>query len=573
MPTAKPPLLRLFQESKSSYSGYIAIIIVCILSGVLQTIATILFGRIVDYGIAGQFDALFLLVPPLVIVLLLNYIRIMINWALSGITFEKMFKIIRVRIYEALTRGKMPNFEKDMHTGDLSSRINSEVVTLCQTTSGGFTWFARVGFEGAVAVIGCLWLSWQLSLVYFFILPISTYLFVKISKPMELRQKQLSGNLGKATSIAADAINNIEINKTFMLEQEMDSRYAQEVDNSVSQSIESDKIAAKLSALKYFTTMVQLVALFGVAAFLVSRGYATVGTVIAFITLSAYIRTLLELSDYFVGTFRRAKALSERLYEILDIPLESGGESKAIESNAPVVSFENVSFSYEQEDTNNHFVLSNFNMQLERGKMAAIIGPTGAGKSTVIKLICKFYAPTSGCLKLFGTDVEEWSHASLRQHIAIVTQDASLFEGTVLENVRQGNPDASEVEVIAALESAQISIDIHTQVGEFGNNLSDGQKQRISIARAIIKQSELILLDEPTSALDNVSERELQKALNTLLENKTALVIAHRLSTIQNADYIYCLDASGKVIEQGSPAELMKAKGYYYEALGKQVIL
>jgi len=231
-----------------------------------------------------------------------------------------------------------------------------------------------------------------------------------------------------------------------------------------------------------------------------------------------------------------------------------------------------LSFSYGEQP-----VLRDITLRLKPNQKIGVIGPSGCGKSTLIRLICGFYRPNEGDLRLFGQPVGALDLGALRGGIALITQDASLFYGSILENVRYGRPEATDEEVLAAIRQAALALDgfpdrEHTQVGEFGANLSGGERQRVAIARAFLKDAKLILLDEATSALDARAEAEVQKALDSLLKRRAALIVAHRLSAVKDADYLYCVDG-GRVIEEGEPVSLLRAKGYYYRMCLEQGLI
>jgi len=258
--------------------------------------------------------------------------------------------------------------------------------------------------------------------------------------------------------------------------------------------------------------------------------------------------------------------LADRLYEVLDLPQERSGEMEPLVTEMPV-QFKNVSFSYD----NKSMTLDNISFAVGEKKKVAIVGASGSGKSTIVKLISRLYNHSEGVIKIFGVEAEKLEIHALRSELAIVTQDSFLFEGSIFDNVRLGRQDASPQMVKEALQSvglwafvSTLPKGIDTLLSEFGADLSGGQRQRLCIARALMRDAKLILLDEPTSALDSQTEQVLQQALDNLLKHRTALIISHRISTVQNADYVYCLD-KGTVVEEGTPLKLLENRGYYYK--------
>jgi ABC-type multidrug transport system fused ATPase/permease subunit len=308
-------------------------------------------------------------------------------------------------------------------------------------------------------------------------------------------------------------------------------------------------------------------------AWLVSRGLITIGAVMSFVVLSVYVTEAMRHIDRMIALTKEAFALSARIYETLDFPQESTGNELPRETQE-FVRFEDISFSYDDEQK----ILSRLNLSVKQNQKIAIVGQSGSGKSTVIRLICRFYNHNGGTLKLFGVDGEKICMKALRKNLALVTQEPFLFEASIFENVRFGREDATEEDVKEALKSANLwdfvsslPDGINTCLGEFGSRLSGGQRQRLSIARALVKDAKLVLLDEPTSALDSQTEMEIQHALENLLRGRAAVIVAHRLSTVQTADYMYCLE-NGAVKEEGTPAELYAKRGYYFDMCQMQEV-
>ena len=283
-------------------------------------------------------------------------------------------------------------------------------------------------------------------------------------------------------------------------------------------------------------------------------------------TLSAYITSAFEQSDYMIKSFRNASASAARYYEVIDIPEERPGFNREAASPTPC-SAVGLSFAY----GNGVRALNDLSIQVPAGKKVAVVGPSGCGKSTLVKLLCRFYFPERGELSMFGAETAEWDPRALRENLAIVSQDSCLFSGSFYENIALGRPGISREECQRVLEDVRLwdfvcgfPEGMDHAVGEGGMNLSGGQRQRLCIARAMVKNASLVLLDEATSALDLQTEREVQEALDKLLQGRSVVMIAHRLSTVQNADHIYVMEEGG-IAEEGAPAELLRKKGRYYQ--------
>ena len=262
---------------------------------------------------------------------------------------------------------------------------------------------------------------------------------------------------------------------------------------------------------------------------------------------------------------RRATATAQRYFEVMDVPDEADGPVTRPASSLPCQAQE-LAFSYDGQNR----VLQDITLRIAQGQQVAIVGESGCGKSTLLRMLCRFYLPQAGSLRLFGVEAKDWQGEALRHHIALVTQNSTLFDGSVYENVAYGKPGLTREECRAALEAVELW-DLVSQfpdgmdhpIGEGGAALSGGQKQRLCIARALVKEAPLVLLDEATSALDTQTEKEVQAALDKLLAGRSAVIVAHRLTTVQKAHYVYVLE-QGRVLEEGPPRELLAKRGRYY---------
>lgn len=570
----KYSVFRLFSESRASWPGLIWIVILTLLTALFRTACDRLLGIMVDEGVSGQVREMFVTGGILLIVLAADGVRTACYNHVVAVTTENMFLKYRMRFLDVLLYGEMQEMENKVKSGDMVSRMNSDIETLCETVAAKYGWYLRMVIEAAVALIWSLFISWQLALIYFCILPISLFILKKVSDPMQKQQKNMVVHTGSAMNTATDALRNIETVKAFSLEERMNDKFSAGVDQVVEDTVKSNKVSAKIAGVQYLFDSIQFMLLLVLAVILVERGSMTVGAVVSFIMLSNRVRKALSISDLIIRNMRKSEALCQRVYEMLDLEMESGGKALPVKEGR-YVEMEKVAFSYEEGKE----IFKELNIHLGKGEKIGIVGPSGSGKSTIIKLLCKFYYPTKGKLNLFGHDSREWAHGALREHLALVSQSPFLFDGTICENVAYGRDGAGRDEVEKALKDAQLwefveglPEKMDTQIGEYGSKLSGGQKQRLSIARAIVKKAELIILDEPTSALDTQTEYELQEALERLLAGKSAIIIAHRLSTLRNVDYLYCLDQEGRIVEEGTYDQLMDQKGYFYKMKNLQTV-
>ncbi len=562
----KNPLFRFYADNKKYLPGLAVIVFISLLAGVLKLLVSFLWGEAVDLGVAGRISPMLITAAVMAGLILLDCSRTALHYHIIGKVTEGMFVSVRTRAFRKITTGDAAVLEAKFRTGDTAARINNDIEVLSTFAAGHVSNFSRLIFQGIFAIFGCLFFSWQLSIAVCVVMPFSLWIVKKVSAPIQKQSKKSMDHTGSAMNVAADTIGGILTVKAFSLENTMAEKFAADCDAAYEQTVKTERIGMKMTGVKYAANVIQTMALFLVGAYLVQNGILTVGAFIAFLTLSSYITEAFGQSDYMISQYRRAVATAQRFYEVLDIPDEQPGTVTEKTSGIPCKG-DDLSFSYTEETP----VLQGVDLLIEQGKKIAIVGASGCGKSTLIKLICRFYLPKDGSLKLFGTEARDWQPEALRRNLAIVTQESTLFDGSIFENIAYGRPGATRQECEAALREVglleyvnQFKDGIDHQIGEYGGELSGGQKQRLCIARAMVKQAPLVLLDEATSALDTQTEREVQEALEKLLEGRSAVIVAHRLTTVQNADYIYYMD-NGKVLEEGTPAELLACHGKYYE--------
>ena len=500
------------------------------------------------------------------LVILVDCARTAVHYHIIGRVTETMFRDVRMKAFRKLTTGDAATLERDFRTGDTATRLNSDIDVLNNFTAGHVSNFSRLLFQGVVALAGCLFLSWQMSLAYLVVLPLSLWIVKRVSAPIQAKTKSSLDSTGAAMSVAAEAIQGALTVKAFGAEEELARRFDTAVDSATQQKVQSEKISQKLTGVKYAANVLQTMALFLLGSVLVTRGAVSVGTLVSFLALSNYITEPFGQLDYMISQVRRATATAQRYFEVMDVPDEADGPVTRPASSVPCQAQE-LAFSYDGQNR----VLQDITLRIAQGQQVAVVGESGCGKSTLLRMLCRFYLPQAGSLRLFGVEAKDWQGEALRQHIALVTQNSTLFDGSVYENVAYGKPGLTRAECRAALEAvelwdfvSQFPDGMDHPIGEGGAALSGGQKQRLCIARALVKEAPLVLLDEATSALDTQTEKEVQAALDKLLAGRSAVIVAHRLTTVQNAHYVYVME-QGHVLEEGPPKELLAKGGRYYE--------
>ncbi len=473
---------------------------------------------------------------------------------------------IRKELYQHIQRMDISFFDRN-RTGDLMSRLTNDVNMLQQMVSSGMMSIITDWFTFVIVASYMLWINWQLTLIVLITFPImigTTHFF---GKRMRAAFKEVQESVAEVSSHLQDTLSSIRLIKSFSNEEYEADRFAIRSQHNMNANLNAVRIRA------FFEPIIDLLLFLGLGAVLIigamhtMDGSMTLGTIVAFMAYLRLLQNPIRKFSRTINTIQQSAAAYERIVDILGAkPLVTDApDAQPLKDVKGKIVFNNVSFAYQNDVP----VLKNFDFEVQAGQMTAIVGSSGAGKSTITHLMTRFYDPQTGVVTIDDKPLTSVTLKSLREQLGIVSQDIVLLNGTIRENIVYGRPDATDEEVEAAAKAASAHDFIlsfpqgyEAQIGERGVKLSGGQKQRISIARAILKNPRLIILDEATSSLDTESEKAIQDALAYLLEGRTCLVIAHRLSTIQRADRIYVLD-KGEIIESGTHASLLQLQGKY----------
>jgi subfamily B ATP-binding cassette protein MsbA len=480
---------------------------------------------------------------------------------------QRLIATLRVRLFERTMRMPMSEFDR-WRPGELIARFTNDLTLMTDALSVSLPQFfvTLVTLVGSIATM--FYVDWLLSLFLFLFAPVVNFVVAAFTRSISKSMKRAQERIADLSSNLSEVLVGERIVKAFGRESFEVERFGRSND---------DYFGAFMKVLQLGQTQTPIVAMIVTVALLAVMGFSvreaivgrlTSGQVFQFWTLVVLAINPLNRLASFIADISKGLVGASRVFEVLDVPIEGEGDS-ALTPPAPIqgtLRFDDVTFAYAGAGSP---VLHGLSATIEAGQIVALVGPSGAGKTTIVNLVPRFYEPQSGRIELDGVDLRDFPLGALRAAIAIVPQEALLFSGTIADNIRYGRLDATEAEVEAAAREANaeefvldLPLGYKTTVGERGMRLSGGQRQRISIARAVLRDPRILILDEATSALDSHSERLIEAALDRLLPGRTTLIIAHRLSTIRRADKILYVDG-GRILEAGSHDELLARGGHY----------
>ena len=491
-----------------------------------------------------------------------------------AVVSERGVSQVRQDLYAAMITQPVSFFESNK-VGELTSRITGDVEQLQNVFSVTLAEFIRQLITLVVGIAILAYVTPKLSLIMLATFPVIVLLAIFFGRYIRKLSKERQAEVAISNSIAEESLHSFNVVKAFTNELFEMKRYNNVLDKVV-------KISLDFARVKGLFFIFIITVLFGgiffilwQGALLVQSGQMAIGDLFSFIIYTGIIGGAIASLGTFYTQLAGALGATDRILEIMESTPELNHQTNSIESPAAVlhgdIELKNVQFHYPSRPENG--VLKGINMHIEKGSKVALVGASGAGKSTIVSMLMRFHDPISGEITIGGVNIKDYDLHSFRKNFATVPQDVILFGGTIRENIAYGKPEASDAEIMEAAEKAnamQFISSFHegldTIVGDRGIRLSGGQKQRIAIARAILRDPKFLILDEATSSLDAESEHLVQDALNTLMEGRTSLIIAHRLATIVNVDKIYVLN-DGQVIEEGTHNELMSVEDGWYRYL------
>jgi ATP-binding cassette subfamily B protein len=555
----------------------IVMFLTIITTSVLGIIPSILTKDIIDVALPQKNMNLLLLYTLLSFgtLLVLNLISVGQSY-LNSVISKNIIRDLRAGMYSHLQNMSL-KFFSDVQTGEISSRINNDIGGIESVFSNTFIQIFQGIFVFVTTAATLFYTNWKLAIISLLTLPLFLAPTKKVGKMRWKIATQTQAKLAELTSIITETLNvsGSMLIKIFTKEKEK-CREFQDVNNEVTRLQIRETVVGRwffMTIQTFVSISPMLIYLFG-GLFMIKDHDITIGGIVMFVTLiSRLYGPVTTFSNIHVDIVR-SMALFERIFEYFDLKSEIIEKPDAIIVNnlKGEISFENVQFSYNEKSS----ALSDIDFVIKAGQMAAFVGPSGAGKTTITYLVPRLYDTSGGAVLIDGVNIKDMVLESLRRQIGMVTQDTFLFNTTIRENLLFAKADADEKDIIEACKTANIHDFIvslpegyDTVVGDRGIKLSGGEKQRISIARTLLKNPKIVIFDEATSALDSNSENLIQQAIEPLLKSRTSLVIAHRLSTIISADVIYVVK-DGSVVERGTHAELLQAEGVYKELYDKQ---
>lgn len=569
-----PTLMRLWTYIGRQRAGLIAVFVLTALSAGLALIGPYLLGRAIDlYIIPRDYGGLLRLCATLLGVYVLGAAMSWVQaYVMAGVS-QRTVRELRRDMFEHLQKLPLRFFDSKTH-GELMSRTTNDIENVSNSLNQSVTQLINSLLTVVGALAFMLGLSIWLTLVSLVTIPLTMIVTAQIAKRTRSHFTAQQRHLGELNGYIEETVTGQKVVKSFHREQEALLQFQKHNEALRNVGIRAQILSGLMGPVNNVINNASFALIAAIGGWMALAGYTTIGIVVSFLNYSRqFTRPINDLANQF-NMIQSAIAGAERVFEILDTRTEYDGGSPAA-LDKPVrgeVRFDNVTFSYKEGVP----VLKNVTLTARPGETIALVGPTGAGKTTIVNLLTRFYDIDEGTVTVDGDNLRDWDKSKLREQLGIVLQDAYLFSDTIRENIRYGRLDATDEQIEAAAKLANADGFIRKLPGGYdtmlsaeGGNLSQGQRQLITIARAILADPAILILDEATSSIDTRTEMHIQEAMKSLMQGRTSFVIAHRLSTIREADQILVING-GEIIERGTHQQLLERQGFYYELYTSQ---
>lgn len=546
----------------------IAVICMIVVSG-SNLIVPWIIKDIVDEVLAEKnIQMLYWVIAAILVIFLIRGVTTFGNRYLMGYIGQRVVTDLRKRLFAHLQRLSISYYDK-RRTGEIMSNLTNDIGALQTAIVENFVSLIQEAAIFVGSFVSMIYLQWKLTVLCLVIVPMVSFIIKFFGKKLHQSGKNVQEKLADVTAMLQEVIQGVRIVRSFNRSDYEIQRFDDVNEANFKANVRTIRQSSQLTPFVEFFSAIAITVIIWYGGLSVIDGIMTSGELIAFLIYAINLANPTRRIAEAVGNIQKSLGAADRVFAILDTEPEVKNRpgAGALQVTAGRVEFDHVAFSYEPD----HPVLTDISFTAEPGQTVAIVGPSGAGKTTIANILPRFYDVTGGSVRIDGTDIRDVTIGSLRDHIGLVPQDTLLFNTTIKNNILYGRLDATDEEVWEAVRAAnaehfirELPMGIETRVGDRGLVLSGGQRQRIAIARALLKNPAILILDEATSALDTESEKVVQEALYRLMVGRTSFVIAHRLSTIQNADQILVING-GVIAERGTHEELMEKNGLYHE--------